>query len=92
MNMETMNWKNNQIDLWTSPRCIGDITTSRKKQMANLIFIFLGGMLVGSILQAITTAVLQVRRERKLDEQKKLQALQDMMIQILAERKHDEKQ
>lgn len=49
-------------------------------------------MLLGAILQAITVAILQARRERKLDEQKKLQALQDMMIQILAERKHDEKQ
>ena len=58
----------------------------------NTLFIFLGGMLLGAILQAITVAILQARRERKLEEQKKLQALQDMMIQILAERKHDEKQ
>lgn len=58
----------------------------------NTLFIFLGGMLLGAILQTITVAILQARRERKLEEQKKLQALQDMMIQILAERKHDEKQ
>ena len=50
------------------------------------IFYYIAAFFAGAAVQCMVSAFLQVRRERKLEEQKKLEQLNAMLMTLLSER------